>query len=153
MKLMPTPGFLPPGYSLLSCVSLWVLPPGEILKSGVGNLYMAACDSQQNLLSSPCSPAPDWVNFPRVFFSGAVFFSQTPVKSLKVWMGGVLLLRALPMRSAGEEGGALLPAVRHGGGRALPRRREGRHGDRPPEDLPLFLPTCPFDSLPHVVYG
>ena len=35
-KLIPTPGFLPPGYSLFSCVFLCFLPPGEILKSGVG---------------------------------------------------------------------------------------------------------------------
>ena len=35
-KLIPTPGFLPPGYLLFSCVFLCFLPPGEILKSGVG---------------------------------------------------------------------------------------------------------------------
>ena len=35
-KLIPTPGFLPPGYSLFSCVFLCFLTPGEILKSGVG---------------------------------------------------------------------------------------------------------------------
>ena len=35
-KLIPTPGFLPPGYCLFSCVFLCFLPPGEILKSGVG---------------------------------------------------------------------------------------------------------------------
>ena len=35
-KLIPTPGFLLPGYSLFSCVFLCFLPPGEILKSGVG---------------------------------------------------------------------------------------------------------------------
>ena len=35
-KLILTPGFLPPGYSLFSCVFLCFLPPGEILKSGVG---------------------------------------------------------------------------------------------------------------------
>ena len=32
----PIPGFLPSGYSSLSCVFLCCLPPGEILKSGVG---------------------------------------------------------------------------------------------------------------------
>ena len=35
-KLIPTPQFLPPGYSLSSCVLLCFLPRGEILKSGVG---------------------------------------------------------------------------------------------------------------------
>ena len=35
-KLIPTLGFLPPGYSLFSCAFLCFLPPGEILKSGVG---------------------------------------------------------------------------------------------------------------------
>ena len=35
-KLIPTPGFLPPGYSLFSSAFLCFLPPGEILKSGVG---------------------------------------------------------------------------------------------------------------------
>ena len=35
-KLIPTPGFLPPGYLSVSFVFLCFLPPGEILKSGVG---------------------------------------------------------------------------------------------------------------------
>ena len=35
-KLIPIPGFLPPGYSSVSRVFQCFLPPGEILKSGVG---------------------------------------------------------------------------------------------------------------------
>ena len=38
--LIPIPGFLPPGYSLLACVFLCYLPPGEILQSEVGILLM-----------------------------------------------------------------------------------------------------------------
>ena len=34
-QLNPTPGFLSPGYSVSSRVVQYVLPPGEILKSGV----------------------------------------------------------------------------------------------------------------------
>ena len=35
-KLIPTPGFLPPGCSLFSSVLQCFISPGEILKSGVG---------------------------------------------------------------------------------------------------------------------
>ena len=38
-KLVPIPGLLPPGYSSLSCVFQGFLPPGEILKSGVGMTF------------------------------------------------------------------------------------------------------------------
>ena len=39
VKTIPDPGFLPPGYFLVSCFFRCFLPTGEILKSGVGNNF------------------------------------------------------------------------------------------------------------------
>ena len=38
-RLIPIPGFLPPGYSSLSYVFPRFLPPAEILKSGAGTTF------------------------------------------------------------------------------------------------------------------
>ena len=49
-KLIPIPGFLTPGYSSLSSVSVFpcFLPPGEILKSGVGITFWVPKDSDMS---------------------------------------------------------------------------------------------------------
>ena len=67
-ELIPTPQFLPPGYSVFSRAFPCLLPPGEILKSGVGDKFQGSYTSA-------------------AFISGCL----SRLLLLIVWMGGLAL--------------------------------------------------------------